>query len=248
MGEASRLRLVHPRTPAECGRCGIRSRTICAACGAEELAALDRITSRRTYSHGRTIVATGEEMPFVGSVATGIVSLKRTMADGRRQMVGLLFPGDFLGRPDRAVAHEDVAAVGDVTLCAFERRGFARIMSDFPALEQRLLQMALEELDAAREWMLLLGRKSAEERVASFIAFAGLRLGARLADGEAFELPLGRADMAEYLGLTLETASRQVGRLKKAGLIEMKGSRNLAVRDYAALLALAGNEPEGGFG
>ena len=186
-------------------------------CGPEELIALDRIKTYRTYAHGEEIIAMGEDMPFVGSVVTGFVSLKRVLADGRRQMVGLLFPSDFLGRPGRSQAAHDAEAVGEVTLCTFDRRRFEGVMGRSPVLEQRLLQMTLDELDAAREWMLLLGRKTAEEKIASFIALAGRRAGmlgaAHPAAGQAFDLPLSREDMAEYLGLTIETVSRQVGRL-----------------------------------
>ena len=172
------------------------------------------------------------------------------LADGRRQMVGLLFPSDFLGRPGRATAAHDAEAVGDVTLCTFDRRRFETILAQSPALEQRLLQMTFDELDAAREWMLLLGRKTAEEKIASFIALAGRRAGmldpARPTEGQAFDLPLSREDIAEYLGLTIETVIRQVGHLKKAGLIELKSARRLVVHDYAALLDAAGDDADGG--
>ena len=235
--------------PADCKGCQIRKRAVCAMCETRELIELDRIKSYRTYRPGEEIVATGEDMHFLGSVVTGFVSLKRIMADGRRQMVGLLFPSDFIGRPGRPRAAYDAEAVGEVTLCTFDRRRFEEILKESPALEQRLLQMTLDELDAAREWMLLLGRKTAQEKIASFIAMAGRRAGlletARPLDGQPFDLPLSREDMAEYLGLTIETVSRQVSKLRKEGLIDLISVRRLVVKDYGALLEAAGDGYDG---
>ena len=138
----------------------------------------------------------------------------------------------------------------EVTLCSFDRRRFEEILAKSPALEQRLLQITLDELDAAREWMLRLGRKTAQEKIASFIAMAGRRAGmleiARPLDGQSFDLPLSREDMAEYLGLTIETVSRQIGRLRNEGLIDLVSARRVVVRDYGALLEAAGDDSDGG--
>lgn len=252
MMKSASLGLAPLEPPPDCKGCQIRKRAVCAMCGPAELIELDRIKSYRSYQPGEEIIATGEDMPFLGSVVTGHVSLKRLLPDGRRQMVGLLFPSDFLGRPMRTVAQYDAEALGEVTLCTFDRRRFETVMGAAPAIEQRLLQMTLDELDAAREWMLLLGRKTAEEKIASFLMMAGRRAGlleaARPAEGQPFDLPLSREDMAEYLGLTIETVSRQIGRLKKQGLIELISVRRVIVRDYAGLSDAAGDDTDGAFG
>jgi len=110
--------------------------------------------------------------------------------------------------------------------------------------------MTLDELDAARDWMLLLGRKTARERIASFMAILVRRAAAleRRApgDGFVFTLPLTREAIADYLGLTIETVSRQITALKKAGVIEFDGSRTCRVPDYMALLDAAGDDADGG--
>ncbi len=172
------------------------------------------------------------------------MALSTSMADGRRQTVGLMFPSDFVGRPNRAVAPYDATAVTPVRLCLFTRGRFERLMRQMPSLETRLLEMTLDELDAARDWMLLLGRKTAQERIGTFLTILARRTAAlenaEPGDGLAFQLPLSREAIADFLGLTIETVSRQITGLKKAGVIELIDARSLRVPDYAALLEAAG--------
>ena len=124
-------------------------------------------------------------------------------------------------------------------------------MGRTPHIGQRLLEMTLDELDAAREWMLLLGRKTAREKIASLLAIVGRRdaaLHLRKPQGQmVFDLPLTREAMADYLGLTLETVSRQISALKRDGVIELEGKRHVTVPDYNRLLEEAGDDADGGF-
>ncbi|SFJ57926.1 transcriptional regulator FnrL [Jannaschia pohangensis] len=227
-----------------CRQCPIRHRAVCATCEPDELTRLEAMKSYRTWMAGQTIVMEGEPMPFAASVVTGCATLTRSMEDGRMQMVGLLLPSDFIGRPGRANAPYEVVAATDVTLCMFDRPAFERLLTDTPHVSQRLLEMSLDEIDAAREWMLLLGRKTAREKVATLLAIV-LR---RAATGSAplrAELPLTREAMASYLGLTIETVSRQMTALKKDGVIRMSGLRGLLCDDLGALLAEAGDDADG---
>ncbi|QDL92705.1 cyclic nucleotide-binding domain-containing protein [Paroceanicella profunda] len=226
-----------------CAACPIADRAVCSYSTARELSLLEAIKTYRTYLPGDEIQATGETAPQVGSVVEGIVSLSRLMADGRRQMVGLLFPGDFLGRATRETAPYDAIAVGQVTLCQFDRRRFETLLRESPALNRRLLDMTLDELDAAREWMVLLGRKTAREKIASFIALTARRSRApETPEGLHIALPLTREAMADYLGLTIETVSRQIGALKRDGLIILIDARHLVIPDLDALGAEAGDD------
>ena len=206
--------------------------------------------SYRSYTAGQTIMWAGEDMGFVASVVAGIATLSQTMEDGRRQMVGLLLPSDFLGRPGRGNASYDVTATTDVTLCCFQRKPFEQLMVTHPHVAQRLLEMMLDELDAAREWMLLLGRKTAREKIASLLAIIARRdasLSRPRPDGMiTFDLPMTRESMADYLGLTLETVSRQVSALKKSGVIELKGKRKVTVPDFDRLVEETGDDTDGG--
>lgn len=233
-----------------CGDCPIRHRAVCSYCGPDELKTLDAIKYYRTYEPGQEIVAAEQETNFLGSVVEGVVSLSKTMNDGRRQMVGLMFASDFIGRPMRPVAAYDAVAVTPVKLCLFTRTRFESILKAYPALEKRLLEMTLDELDAARDWMLLLGRKTARERIASFLTILARRAAAlerrSPGDGFTFSLPLTREQIADYLGLTIETVSRQITALRTAKIIEMDGARTCHIPNLVALLDAAGEDADGG--
>ena len=237
--------------PRECSECPIRHRAVCAKCNSTELEQLDQIKYYRSFEAGRTLIWAGDRMDFVGSVVSGIAMLTQTLEDGRTQMVGLLLPSDFVGRPGRDQAAYNVVAVSDVVMCCFRKHPFEDMMEETPHIGQRLLEMTLDELDAAREWMLLLGRKTAREKIASFLAILGRRNSILHMSGEegqmTFDLPLTREAMADYLGLTLETVSRQISALKRDNVIVLEGKRHVKVPDYERLLEEAGDDSDGGF-
>ncbi|PZX09486.1 transcriptional regulator FnrL [Celeribacter halophilus] len=234
----------------DCGSCPIRHRAVCARCEADELEELDSIKYYRSYEAGQPIIWSGDRMDFVASVVTGVASLSQAMEDGRTQMVGLLLPSDFLGRPGREFAPYDVVAVSNLTLCCFRRKPFEQMMLHTPHVSQRLLEMTLDELDAAREWMLILGRKTAREKIASLLAIIARREASleltTAGDGMSFELPLTREAMADYLGLTLETVSRQISALKREGVITLEGKRKVIIPDYDRLQIETGDDTDGG--
>ena len=238
-------------THMSCGDCPIRHRAVCARCESDELAELEAIKYYRSYEAGQTLIWSGDRMDFVASVVTGIATLTQTLEDGRRQMVGLLLPSDFVGRPGRSTAAYDVTATTDLVTCCFRKKPFEDLMVRTPHIAQRLLEMTLDELDAAREWMLLLGRKTAREKIASLMAIIARRDATlKLKGGQGpltFDLPLTREAMADYLGLTLETVSRQISALRKDDVIVLDGKRHVIVPDFNRLLAEAGDDSDGGF-
>lgn len=233
-----------------CDECPIRHRAVCAKCDTDELERLEAIKYYRTYEAGQTIAWAGDEMTFVGSVVRGVATLSQTMEDGRTQMLGLLLPSDFVGRPGRSALAYDVTAISEVTLCCFRRRPFEQLMALTPHVAERLLDMTLDELDAAREWMLILGRKTAREKIASLLAIIARREStismSSLKGRIEINLPLTREAMADYLGLTLETVSRQISALKREGVITLDGKRKILVEDFEALLAETGDDMDGG--
>lgn len=233
-------------TQESCDKCPIQHRAVCAYCDKSEKMVLDALKSYKTYNAGTPIFFAGDDMGFVGSVVTGTARLSQTLEDGRRQMVGLLFPSDFVGRPGRSTAVYDIDAITDVTLCRFERPSFEKLLNDMPHLRTRLLEMTLDELDAAREWMTLLGRKTAREKIASLLAIIARRQNivqtGKALDDIHFELTLTREAMSEYLGLTLETVSRQINALKKEGIIALEKKRQVSVKNFACLLNETGDE------
>ncbi len=248
-GTDSTTALVHA-----CEHCAIRHRSICGALSATEINDLNAIAVRRKYTAGQTLQWQDEEVTALGNILSGVLKLTQTMEDGRQQIVGLLFPSDFLGRTFSDHASSSVEAASDVEICTFPRARFEELLHRYPDLETRLLAHTLDELDAAREWMLLLGRKSATEKVATFLLHLARRhdligCGRDVSpdaetDGRAplqFELPMTRADMADYLGLTIETVSRQITRLKKAGLIDVANNRTITVLSDAGLKQISGD-------
>lgn len=240
-----------PAIEMKCSDCPIRHSAVCARCEPDELYELEQIKYYRNYESGQAVAWAGDEMSFVASVVKGVATLSQTLEDGRTQMVGLLLPSDFIGRPGRTSSPYDVTAVSDVTLCCFRRRPFEELMARTPHIGQRLLDMTLDELDAAREWMLILGRKTAREKIASLLSIIARRDAAvqmRAAHGRmTFDLPLTREAMADYLGLTLETVSRQMSALKRDGVIELEGKRHVTVPDMDRLMEEAGDDSDGGF-
>lgn len=234
----------------ECASCPIRHRAVCASCETDELEQLEAIKYYRNYEAGQAICWAGDDLEFVGSVVRGAATLSQTMEDGRTQMVGLLLGSDFIGRPGRGTSPYDVTAVSDVTLCCFRRKPFEQLMAATPHISERLLDMTLDELDAAREWMLVLGRKTAREKIASLLAIIARREAAigliPVSGPVVVDLPLTREAMADYLGLTLETVSRQISALKRDGIIQLEGKRRIHIGDMGSLLIESGDDVDGG--
>ena len=200
---------------------------------------------------GQRIVSEQDEASHLAIVVSGIVKLTKVLPDGRQQIVGLLFPSDFLGRPFEANSRYHAEAATDVKLCSFPARGLEDLMQQYPKLENRLFRHTLDELDAAQDWMLLLGRKTAREKVASLLLMIARRSAKGAAPGGqaersvAFDVPLSRADTGDFLGLRLETVSRQMRQLCKETVIALEGTRRIRVLNMDRLeFAAAGHDSE----
>ena len=240
---------------AHCEECAIRAREFycpschCLAASPEARAELSRIANPHHYATDQTIISEGVPVDFVANVVSGIVKLTETMPDGRQQIVGLLFPSDFVGRAFAKTWAFSAEAASEVELCCLNRKAFEAIIDRHPDLKQQLLVATLDELDAAREWMLLLGCKSAEEKIASFLMLLVRRSFNMSCGREAqpvspiFELPIRRADIAGYLGMTVETVSRQISRLRADGIIKLIDIQHYTVPSLNRLADLAGQEP-----
>lgn len=224
-----------------CDACAVRRRAVCGALSDDEISRLNAIARFRRYAPGQVILRDNEEPDYFGNVVAGVVKLTKSLSDGRQQIVGLQFPSDFLGRPFRPRNPYFAEAASEVTLCTFERSRFERLVAEFPGVERRLFEHTLDELDAAQEWMLLLGRKSAGEKVATFLLMVARRtrqIGCDPTislDFTRFDLALSRSEIADFLGLTIETVSRQMTGLKRSGVVELEGTRTVTVPSVARL-------------
>lgn len=224
-----------------CDACAIRNRAICADLDDSEIGLLNGIGRRRQLEAGEQLMWEGDEAVLVANVIDGVLKLASHSADGGEQILGLAYPSDFLGRPFGETAPYGVEALTDAQICVFERKDFDRFARDHPRLEHKLLERTLTELDRSRRWMMLLGRMNAGQKVASFLLELTDRLGKAGAGGESFvTLPLSRQQMADVLGLTIETVSRQLSRLRSAGLIDTPSRREIVLRDRRELEELAG--------
>ncbi|MBO9503177.1 Crp/Fnr family transcriptional regulator [Qipengyuania flava] len=224
-----------------CDACAIRNRAICADLDDSEIGLLNGIGRRRQLEAGEQLMWEGDEAVLVANVIDGVLKLASHSADGGEQILGLAYPSDFLGRPFGDTAPYGVEALTEAQICVFERKDFDRFARDHPRLEHKLLERTLTELDRSRRWMMLLGRMNAGQKVASFLLELTDRLGKAGAGGETFvTLPLSRQQMADVLGLTIETVSRQLSRLRSAGLIDTPSRREIVLRDRRELEELAG--------
>lgn len=216
--------------PHICGQCDIRHRAMCAAVQFERLGTLEAIVSHRRYAPGQAIFEEGEPADYVYNLSDGDVRLYKLLADGRRQITGFLHPGDFLGLIKQNAYSYGAEAVNNVELCCMRVIDIERLMTEMPAVRDRLLDMGRDELMAAQEQMLLLGRKSAKEKLLSFLL---LRLRQEEATGAqrsaTLDLPMSRYDIADYLGLTVETVSRNFTELRKEGLIELPVANHVII-------------------
>jgi CRP/FNR family transcriptional regulator len=228
-----------------CTECSVREAAICQSLSPDELDALNRLGRQRTIERGQALLWQGDESVVVGNVIEGVLKLSASTADGRDQTLGIMFPSDFIGRPFGPTTDHSVVALTDARICTFPRSAFDEFARQHPTLEHKLLRRTLTELDRTRHWMLLLGRKSANERVAAFLLEMCMRLSPPCkpdaeADTTRFELPFGRKDIGDLLGLTIETVSRQITRLRDEGVIDTPNRRSIVVLDMEALEACAG--------
>lgn len=228
-----------------CMQCLVRNRAICSSLDSVELDALNQIGRKQTIKRGQVLIWEGDESLLVANVIEGVLKLSTATADGREQIVGVVYPSDFIGRPFGQNSQYTVTALTDARVCTFTRTAFDGFARKHPDLEHKLLERTLTELDRARAWMLLLGRKSAGERVSSLLLEMSRRLAdfscTGSADGlERFELPVDRQQMADLLGLTIETVSRQITRLRSANVIDTPDRRSVVILNRRALMANAG--------
>ena len=229
---------------SSCEQCLVRNRAICSSLNVEELEVLNRIGRRQKISRGQCLMWEGDESLLVANVIEGALKLSTSTADGREQIVGVVYSSDFIGRPFGQTSPHTVTALTDAKVCSFTRSAFDGFARAHPELEHKLLKRTLDELDRARDWMLLLGRKSASERVATFLLDMSRRLAqsscAGAGDLDRFELPLDRQQIGDVLGLTIETISRQITQLRTAGIISTPDRRTVIILDRTAMADIAG--------
>lgn len=220
--------------PVLCQSCEARHQGICGALTPTQLLAVSRHTRRVHHEAGDELLADAEPIKSYGNVLRGVVKLSKVLEDGRQQVVGLQFAPDLLGRLFASESRVTAEAASDVDMCMIPKPALEAMVRENPELEHRVMLQTLRELDEARDWMVTLGRKTAAEKLASFLYLIASHIDPT-GEVTTFDLPLSRADIGDFLGLTIETVSRQMTRLKADGVIEIENYRHVCVPDLARL-------------
>jgi len=222
-----------------CFGCVVRQFSLCGILESGPLRDFRRTGSNTSVAAGSAIFFEGDESESVFTVTSGTVRLSKLLADGRRQIAGFLFPGDFLGLTLAEVHAFTAEAVTPVELCRFPRPRFETFLDEHPEMERRLFSLAAHELAAARQQVVLLGRKTATEKVVSFLLMLGSRCRKLGIAQPEIDLPMTRSDIADYLGLRIETVSRELSSLKASRLIRLTGMHSIQLLDEPRLRAIA---------
>lgn len=238
--------LVVERSAADaCATCEARPFSVCSAIEDKDLARLAMQAHSVHVSPGRSFIEEGDSAEHFFNITAGTAKLFKLLPDGRRQITGFAGVGHFLGLAVSTTYAFGAEALEPMRICRFARSKLKALLEDFPALEHRLLEVAANELVVAQEQMLLLGRKTARERVASFLIARAESQSlqppscARPGRASVVWLPMTRTDVADYLGLTIETVSRTFTRLRAERLIETPAASQIVIRNQAGLERLA---------
>lgn len=213
----------------DCESCGARALTVCGAVEDSDLDRLSTLAEVMKLKAGAVLAREGEPAPHVFTITSGSLRVYRLLPDGRRQITGFLFAGDFLGLAIGEAYVFTAEAMEPSTVCRFKKAPFRALVETSHALEHMLLHRTMHELATAQNQILLLGRKTAIERVASFLLDLPGHDPARPSAPGHVRLPMKRAEIADYLGLTIETVSRVLTRMKIKGLISMPSPNKLIV-------------------
>lgn len=226
--------------PLACAACPVRDRAACSALNEEDRDELARLGQHRTLRRGETLFASGDDSLACATLISGALKISSFGQDGTERILSLVHPAGFVGEMFAPVAYHDVIALTDSRLCVFGRADYERAVERFPALGRALLRRSAEDLFESRSIIDLMSRRSSKQKVAGFVlAMARAASDSPCHAGWSFDLALSREEIAGVLGLTIETVSRQLGRLEHAKIIAREGRRGIRLLDPGRLEALA---------
>ncbi|MEM7428227.1 MAG: helix-turn-helix domain-containing protein [Pseudomonadota bacterium] len=188
-----------------------------------------------TLGTGEPLFCEGDEADFVYEVTAGVVCSYTLLPDGRRQVTGFAYAGDIVGLGHHETHQTNCDAIGEARVRSIPRSRLMKVANERPQFGMRLLECASSQLAGMQDHFMLLGRKCAQEKLASFLLALARRFGGTDAAEARFDLPMTRGDIADYLGLTIETVSRSFTKLKRAGIVDLPQSSTVHVRDMMAL-------------
>ncbi len=223
---------------APCETCPILADSLCLPLPARQRNGLRHMASGRLVPQGEVIFKEGDEVTSFASILTGVVKLFKA-SPGGDQVVALRYPPELLGYTFDSVHIYSAVAATEVQLCIYPQAPFRSLLDKSQQLSRRIFQVKSNELESAREWTVMLGRKPSYQRVAGLFAMFAQRAQPKQDATRQFLLPVRRADLADYLGLTLETVCRNITMLRQKSLIELLSAREVVVPDLDSLLAEA---------
>ncbi len=223
-----------------CAACKVRLHSICAALDTRDLRELDALAQPFCFKPKQTLFVESEAVDAVYTVTEGVVRFYRIFPDGRRQILGFALPGDFIGLSLKERHAFSADAVGPVSVCRFPRTSFQRLTEEKPHLLRRLQEFTAHELTAAQQQITLLGRFTAEVKITSFLIAMRDRWSRLNGPSATVSLPMGRQDIADFLGLTIETVSRVFARLAREKQI-VNLPNGVTLVDVSGLEARAAN-------
>ncbi len=202
-------------------------------------ASLDRLGSLHVMPRGKTIVEQGDAAEHVYKVVSGALRMVRLLPDGRRSVIDFLLPGDFFGLAEDGTYSHSLEVLSDTSFVRYPKQQLKQLLEEDPRAGRRFFNLMCGQLSAAQERLLTLCRKSAVERIASFLlAMTERTRSPKTVDADTIKLPMCRADIADYLGLTIETVSRILTQLRESHVIDIPTASQIVVRDRGKLVTI----------
>jgi CRP/FNR family nitrogen fixation transcriptional regulator len=195
--------------------------------------------TRQSFGRGEQLFGEGDRSECFYKVLSGTVRTCKILSDGRRQIEAFHLPGEFFGLESGPEHGFTAEAVDYVVVLSFRRSRFTSLLHDDREFGDELMASVMASLQRAHKHMVLLGRKTAQEKLATFLLDMADRLGGTSGKADRFDLPMQRTDIADHLGLTIETVSRTLTQMARSGLIKLAAaSRNVVIADRLALQSL----------
>ena len=221
-----------------CAVCKIRSYSFCRCLHDDQLKVFSEISDEKEFRDKQTIFLQQGPSRHLYNITKGNIKIYKLLSDGRIQIIGFLYPGDFFGSYKKGKYNYSSEAIGNVRLCVFRQEVLDEYLEKNMNHSKELLHITSHELTLAQDRMGVLGKMNANERVAKFILNISDQRARIGWQDNPISLPMTRQDIADYLGLTLETVSREITRFKTSNLIKAMTSKQIFISDREKLTNL----------
>jgi len=227
------------KNQTRCATCEIRSYSFCRCLKDDQLNIFSKISSEKEFKNKQTVFLQEEESKNLYNITQGNIKIYKLLRDGRIQIIGFLYPGDFFGSYKKGKYNYSAESIGNVKLCVFKQEVLDNYLEKNMNLAKELLHMTSHELTLAQDRIGVLGKLNANQRMAAFILNISKQRARIGWQDNPISLPMVRQDIADYLGLTLETVSRELTKLKTSNLIKVLSSSQIYLRDKASLSVIS---------